>query len=410
LRIPRLKLSEAGFTLAEMSFALALSGLLGLVLISTIQMQSRAVQTANSMSDLQLLTSLTQHALRAPPSSNTGCFYAMTGSTVSGTSNVKFAPQSSGTGTGSANSWPSLQISQGMNLQPKSIFGSLAISSINVALAPGSTPLQYNTALASDSGTLNTNTQYQAILTIQAGPPANGLASWMFGSGKLSSISIPVTILTDASGTFVSCNTPPGTSTTDMGALLAMCTNSYGLSNVSLECPQVVLNASPKPSPSYSYKGGGGGGGPGGGRGCFTAGTQVLTEHGNVPIEKISAGDAVYSYDTQSGQSVLSVVDEVFVHPDRLYGEVILDDGTRLEVTPVHRFFLPNAADWKPIGKLRVGDTLLEGLDESAHAVKIKSMDFNHMKTATVYNFSVRGFHNYYVEGVLVHNNKLYGY
>ena len=141
---------------------------------------------------------------------------------------------------------------------------------------------------------------------------------------------------------------------------------------------------------------------------CFVAGTPIETPQGQVAIEKLKVGDKVYSFDIQSGKTVVGEIGKLFVHKNRQYGVVELEDGTKLSVTPQHRFYLPKTKKWRAIGKLKVGDFLLRGRDDKAAPVAIKSLDFsNKDQKADVYNFHVKIYKNYYADDVLVHNMKV---
>lgn len=203
--------------------------------------------------------------------------------------------------------------------------------------------------------------------------------------------------------------------------------------NVSASAGQFITFDSPLPPGTYTYRAyqgnayprynqtykqanvmldspGGGEGGEGddknkGGGGCFIAGTSVSTPNGSVPIERVKVGDRVYSFDEQTGQTVIRSVAATMVHSDQPYGRVTLANGTTLDVTSVHRFYLPEEKIWKPIGELKVGDVLLVGLGAKAHQVAISALTLD-QHVGTVYNFEVEGTHNYYVRDVLVHNIK----
>jgi hypothetical protein len=146
-------------------------------------------------------------------------------------------------------------------------------------------------------------------------------------------------------------------------------------------------------------------GGGGGGGGCFIAGTRVNTPHGFVPIEHLRLGDQVWSYNSATHQTVLGTVTDQFVTVDHPFGILILEDGTQLGVNELHRFFIPALGEWIAVRDLTPGMFVLHGLDANARSVRIVSIELSVDKT-TVYNMRVEPWHNYYVEGVLVHNLK----
>jgi hypothetical protein len=65
-----------------------------------------------------------------------------------------------------------------------------------------------------------------------------------------------------------------------------------------------------------------------------------------------------------------------------------------------HPFWLVNERDWVRAGNLFLGDLLL---DEEGKEVKIASIE-EKIGEVTVYNFEVEENHNYFAEGILVHN------
>jgi hypothetical protein len=135
---------------------------------------------------------------------------------------------------------------------------------------------------------------------------------------------------------------------------------------------------------------------------CFAAGTKVDTPRGAVDIQDLQLGDTVYSYNHEREAVEVQPIEELFTHADRTLLEVTLDDGTELHVTPEHPFYNPAQGDYAPIGQMFPGDFVLR---EGA-ARRIREMR-PLPDRAPVYNFEVHQNHNYYVEGVLVHNLKV---
>ena len=157
---------------------------------------------------------------------------------------------------------------------------------------------------------------------------------------------------------------------------------------------------------------------------CFVAGTLVWTATaGAVPIEDIKVGDAVLSYDFESGKQVYS---EVVRPMERSYsGEIayVQVGDEEIASTANHPFWVVDGEDleeravpedsgldeggagpsrWVCAGDLRVGDTVQLG-DGSTQAVSNIRIE---PQNTTVYNMEVAGTHNYYVSDlrVLVHN------
>ena len=73
------------------------------------------------------------------------------------------------------------------------------------------------------------------------------------------------------------------------------------------------------------------------GTACFVAGTTVLTEDGEKPIEEIQAGDLVYSTDPETGESEYKEVIRTFRKESDVLIHIFVN-GEEIETTPVHPF------------------------------------------------------------------------
>jgi Flp pilus assembly pilin Flp len=136
---------------------------------------------------------------------------------------------------------------------------------------------------------------------------------------------------------------------------------------------------------------------------CFGAGTLVATEDGNRPIETIVPGDLVWSTNEKTGETALRPVVSTFVNHDAEVLDLELRSGPalaeHLEVTPAHRFWVPNRG-WARADQLAEA-TLLSEAEEPVVATASPPKGLT-----TVYNLEVEEFHTYHVgeSGVLVHN------
>lgn len=139
------------------------------------------------------------------------------------------------------------------------------------------------------------------------------------------------------------------------------------------------------------------------GRKCFVAGTLILTENGEKPIEEIEVGDKVVSKDPATGKEVLQEVDETYVRQtERLVKLTVA--GSVLSTTGEHPFWV-DGRGWVDAGDLAVGDVLVTPEGTTAvEEIEVETTD----GPVTVYNFRVPGLHNYYALAgdtpVLVHN------
>ena len=142
-------------------------------------------------------------------------------------------------------------------------------------------------------------------------------------------------------------------------------------------------------------------------RTCFVAGTLVVTEDGFRPIEEIKAGDVVLSWNEESGKLGYNKVAQTFVRTTELIYQITYEDGTFLETTWNHPFYIKGRG-WVKAKDLRDGDLSFtsSSIRGDSRELKVTSV-FVDEREERVYNFEVREDHTYFVTGmgVLVHNN-----
>ena len=135
---------------------------------------------------------------------------------------------------------------------------------------------------------------------------------------------------------------------------------------------------------------------------CFVAGTPVLTEDGDKPIEDVTVGDYVWAWDEATGTTELKQVVETYVNETSELTHIFVN-GEEIVATPTHPFYCP-VKGWTDAAHLRAGDILVLVNGEYVVVEKIQhELLENPVK---VYNFQVQDYHTYYVaeSGVLVHN------
>jgi predicted phage tail protein len=141
--------------------------------------------------------------------------------------------------------------------------------------------------------------------------------------------------------------------------------------------------------------------GSGGGGGCFRAGTRVMTPNGNVPIETIKKGDAIYAFDEQ-GAIRKAVVTETHYHEKEKVLRVGYWDThpeACLYITGNH-WVLDQYNAFIEIGKLSPDvDTLV---DFRGGLRPIKYIE--EFSEEPVYNLTVEPYHTYIADGIRVHN------
>lgn len=154
----------------------------------------------------------------------------------------------------------------------------------------------------------------------------------------------------------------------------------------------------------------------GDGWGCFLAGTVVSTPDGDRPIESLEVGDAIWCV----GSDGARVAGEVTrTYQEVSHGYYLLNGSIR--VTGMHRFLTGPAkrsfddgftattsfeqhplGAWTPMSKLDLGQELRTIGGGSRVVETIEFVD----RGVRVFNLEVSPHHNYFAEGVLVHNRK----
>lgn len=140
---------------------------------------------------------------------------------------------------------------------------------------------------------------------------------------------------------------------------------------------------------------------------CFIAGTLVMTEEGNVPIEQIQAGDLVWAWDEETNTIALKPVVETYINETTELTHVFVD-GEEIISTPTHPYYCPTKG-WTDACKLRAGDILVL---VNGEYVVVEQVQHELLESSVkVYNFQVEDYHTYYVSdnGVLVHNSCNHG-
>ena len=140
---------------------------------------------------------------------------------------------------------------------------------------------------------------------------------------------------------------------------------------------------------------------------CFTAGTRVLTERGPVSIESIVPGDRVWSWSTADGTPVLRTVLKRICGESKETYRIQAGEQVIAGVTAEHPFWIPASKQWKNVDTLSAGMGVLcwHGQHESRIVTIETHTVTQHDQPVAVYTLSVEGpEHNFFAEGVLVHN------
>jgi hypothetical protein len=146
---------------------------------------------------------------------------------------------------------------------------------------------------------------------------------------------------------------------------------------------------------------------------CFAAGTLVHTKSGLRPIESLSVGELVWSMSEHDvGQPGWRRISDHAVTGESEIFEVRLNNSSgefqeTIRTTSLHPFWVedlngPNAGKFVAVQDLRPGDKLRLANNSNVWVENVNSTGV----IETVYNFTVEGWHTYYVgeAGVWVHN------
>jgi hypothetical protein len=150
--------------------------------------------------------------------------------------------------------------------------------------------------------------------------------------------------------------------------------------------------------------GGGGGGGKGLGGSCVAGETMIAAPGGAKRIDGIKPGDVIWSLDPASGARVTAKVMHVLKHamadaPERMLRVTFSGRAETLHITSNHYPWIDGIErremkDWQP------GEALLHWSGQRAAIAGIVEMP----KPAFTWNLVVEPHHNFFTEGLLLHN------
>ncbi|MDH0864173.1 polymorphic toxin-type HINT domain-containing protein [Mitsuaria sp. GD03876] len=138
---------------------------------------------------------------------------------------------------------------------------------------------------------------------------------------------------------------------------------------------------------------------------CFAPGTPVLAETGLVPIEQITVGTRVQSWDEATGRTALKPVVAVILNEGRpLYRLSLVEESGRVtttEVTDNHPYWVEGAG-WVESLHLKRGMKIATFENAAARVLGIEDLG----RAELTYNLTVADFHTYFAgeSRTLVHN------
>lgn len=136
----------------------------------------------------------------------------------------------------------------------------------------------------------------------------------------------------------------------------------------------------------------------------FTGATAVLMADGSrKAIKDVQVGEEVVATDPETGRRGAREVEDLIRHwgPHTMVG-VVLSDGSRVEATDRHPFWVESEGRWVDAIDLHAGDTLLAA---DGDQVTVDHLDVGE-RVLTAYNLTIEDLHTYYAgnDSVLVHN------
>ncbi|MEO7718302.1 MAG: polymorphic toxin-type HINT domain-containing protein, partial [Capsulimonas sp.] len=142
------------------------------------------------------------------------------------------------------------------------------------------------------------------------------------------------------------------------------------------------------------------------GLGCFVAGTPVQMADGSTKaIEKVKVGDLVISRDEKTGKTKAKRVTDTIVHEKVPTIALHFQNGETIVTTAPHPFYV------KGKGFVNAGDLAVGNAIVTRAGPRVKIIGIEHLAEAKVYNFTVDGYHTYFIGhksgGYWVHNTIL---
>ena len=137
---------------------------------------------------------------------------------------------------------------------------------------------------------------------------------------------------------------------------------------------------------------------------CLKEGTKILTHQGSKLIETLVVGDKIISYNGTN--KVTNQITAIKKSHTKKTIKITLKNNITIEGTKEHPVFNIETQSYDKLGEFKAGDLLQITNDSGSEIVLIKE---NHYSTGiVVYDLSVQApHHNYFAEGVLVHNKSL---
>ena len=134
---------------------------------------------------------------------------------------------------------------------------------------------------------------------------------------------------------------------------------------------------------------------------CFIAGTEITLGNNDVKnIENVVVGDEVLTYNEESKENQIGIVGELKQHEVDSVLKINFFYGNSITTTNEHPFYV-SGKGWVKAGELIIEDVCKQTDGSSAPITSIERIEEKHL----VYNLlNVSENHNFYANGILVHN------
>eukprot|EP01083_Nonionella_stella_P209188 758527_1 len=151
-------------------------------------------------------------------------------------------------------------------------------------------------------------------------------------------------------------------------------------------------------------------------KGCFIEGTKISMPNGSsMNIEQIKTGDYVQNYNLKTQKVETHRVSSVLQYFVQELAIITLNDDRTISCTPSHPIYCVNKENWcccQPLSNqngmdtLCIGDKVLSDALEVMTVSEIQSKHYNDAKDGChVYTLHLDGIHNFFANGILVHNS-----
>jgi len=136
---------------------------------------------------------------------------------------------------------------------------------------------------------------------------------------------------------------------------------------------------------------------------CFIAGTEITLANGDVKnIEDVAVGEQVLTYNEDTKETEAGVVGDLKKHEVDYVIRLTLDNENVIVTTAEHPFYVVDGG-WVKAGKLQPLDVCLK---EDGKESLISSVEVLEEKHEVFNLLSVSENHNFFANGILVHNKK----